>query len=41
MSQTASVRRTLADIINEKITEKATEIRTQLSGFNTVLWSYF
>lgn len=36
MSQTASVRRTLADIINEKITEKATEIRTQLSDDNSM-----
>lgn len=32
MSKDPPVRRTLADIIMEKITEKQTEIRTQMSG---------
>lgn len=32
MSKDHPVRRTLADIIMEKITEKQTEIRTQMSG---------
>lgn len=32
MSKDPPVRQTLADIIMEKITEKQTEIRTQMSG---------
>lgn len=32
MSDKAPVRRTLADIIMEKITEKKTEIHTEMSG---------
>lgn len=32
MSKDPPVKRTLADIIMEKITEKQTEIRTQMSG---------
>ena len=32
MSNAAPVKRTLADIIAEKITEKQTEIHTQMSG---------
>ena len=32
MSKQPPVKRTLADIIMEKITEKQTEIRTQMSG---------
>ena len=32
MSKAPPVKRTLADIIMEKITEKQTEIRTQMSG---------
>ena len=32
MSKEPPVKRTLADIIMEKITEKQTEIRTQMSG---------
>lgn len=32
MSKDPPMRRTLADIIMEKITEKQTEIRTQMSG---------
>lgn len=32
MSDNPSVRRTLADIIQDKITEKQTEIHTQMSG---------
>ena len=34
MSKEPPVKRTLADIIMEKITEKQTEIRTQMSGKN-------
>ena len=34
MSHEAPVRRTLADIIQEKITEKKTEIQSQMSGAN-------
>jgi hypothetical protein len=32
MSEKAPTRRTLADIIMEKITEKQTEIKTEMSG---------
>ena len=40
MSKEPPVKRTLADIIMEKITEKQTEIRTQMSGQDFLVSSF-